>query len=91
MKTPSSARALAGEAKATYLLLDLLKRRAPLLGLDMPAKRKLSGPEGGPLPLTSGRLSAGGRRAHRIVVPCSHGLSVTVSSPTSMYSVSPSW
>jgi len=35
--------------KAWEMLLRVMNRRAALLGLDMPARREISGPDGGPL------------------------------------------
>lgn len=44
------------DLKAVDTVLKLMDRRAKLLGLDMPVKAELSGPDGGAIPLGSGSL-----------------------------------
>lgn len=42
-------RVQSGDERAIDRLLGIMKRRAALLGLDRPARRELSGPDGGPI------------------------------------------
>ena len=44
--------AINGNTKGFDRVLALLKRQARLLGLDMPLKTELSGPDGGPVPIS---------------------------------------
>jgi hypothetical protein len=45
------------DLKAIETVLKLMDRRAKLMGLDMPIKAELSGPDGGDIPFSSGELS----------------------------------
>jgi hypothetical protein len=44
------------DMRAVDTVLRLMDRRAKLNGLDMPVKNELSGPGGGPIPLSTGSL-----------------------------------
>ncbi|MFC9497629.1 hypothetical protein [Streptomyces sp. NPDC056982] len=50
------AKAAKGDLKAIETVLKVISQRCKLLGLDMPQRTELSGPDGGAVPLGSGSL-----------------------------------
>ena len=57
---------LAGDAQAIDRMIKIMERRSKLLGLDAPARKELSGPDGGPIKVENVGLSDS-ERAARIV------------------------
>ncbi|MER6860724.1 hypothetical protein, partial [Streptomyces pilosus] len=45
------------DPKAADLVLKIMDRRAKLMGLDMPVRAEVSGPDGGAVPLGTGALA----------------------------------